>query len=54
MLNLVRLLDLNAYAHTVDARLDQDSLVLITGHGQGVQKDFGGCLRLDLGDIVSF
>jgi hypothetical protein len=40
MLNLVRLLDLDAYAHAVDARLDQDSLILVTGDGQRVQQDF--------------
>lgn len=33
--NLVGLLDLDADAHGVDRRLDQDALVFIAGDGQG-------------------
>ena len=54
MLNLVCLFNLDAYAHAVDARLDQDSLVLIARDGEGIQQDFGGGLRFNLGDVVSF
>lgn len=54
VLNLVCLLDLDAYAHTVDAGLDEDSLVFVTGNDQGVQEDFGRGLGLNFGDIVSF
>lgn len=35
VLNLVCLLDLDADADAVDARLDQDSLVLVPGNGEG-------------------
>lgn len=52
VLNLVGLLDLDADAHRVDARLDEDPLVLVAGHRQGRQEDLGRCLGLDLGDIV--
>jgi hypothetical protein len=54
MLNLIRLLDLNADAHAVYARLDKHSLVLISSDRQGVQKDFGGGLRFDFRDVVPF
>jgi hypothetical protein len=36
VLNLVGLLDLDAYSHTVDRRLDVHSFVLVTGHGKRV------------------
>lgn len=54
MLDLVGLLDLDADAHTVDTRLDEDALVLVAGHGQGVQEDFRRRLGLDFGDIMPF
>lgn len=53
VLNLVGLLDLDADADRVDARLDQDSLVLVAGNGQGREQHLGGGLGLDLGDIVA-
>ena len=52
MLDLIRLLDLDADADTVDARLDEDPLVLISGNRQRVQDDFRGGFCLDLGDNV--
>lgn len=54
MLNLICLLDLDAYPDAVDAWLDQHPLVLVSGNGQRVQQNFGRCLRLYLGDIMSF
>lgn len=54
MLDLVCLLDLDGYADTIDAGLDEYPLVLVTGNGQGRQENFRGGLRLNLGDIVSF
>lgn len=54
MFNLVCLLDLDAYPHTVDAGLDQDSLVLVTRHGEWVQDDFRRGCGLDFRHIVSF
>lgn len=53
MLNLICLLDLNADAHAVDAGLDQDTLVFVSGNGEGVQQHFGRGLCLDFRDIVS-
>jgi hypothetical protein len=54
MLDFICLLDFNADSHTVDARLNENSLVLISGDGKGVQQDFWRGLRFDFGDIVSF
>jgi hypothetical protein len=53
MLNLVRLLDLDADAHTVDARFDEDTLVFVSRHGKGVEEDFGRRPCFYLWDIVS-
>lgn len=53
-LDLVGLLDLNADANAVDARLDEDLLVLVARNDQRGQQDLGRRLGLDLGDIVSF
>lgn len=53
VLNLIGLLDLDADADGVDARLDQDSLVLVTGNGQGREQHLGRGLSFDLGDIVT-
>lgn len=53
MLNLVGLLDLNTDTDGVDAGLDQDTLVLVARNGQGLQKDLGGRLGLNLWNIVS-
>lgn len=54
MLNLIRLLDLNADAHAVNTRLDKHSLVLISCDRKGVQKDFGRGPRFDFRDVVPF
>ena len=54
VLDFVGLLDLDANAHTVDAGLDKDSLVLVSGNDEGVQQNLGGGLGFDLWDIVSF
>ena len=53
MLYLIGLLDLDADADAVDARLDENPLVLISGNRQRVQDNFWGRFRLDLGDDVS-
>lgn len=53
MLNLIGLLDLNADADTVDTRLDEHTLVLVTGNCEGVEQHFRRCLCLDFWDIVS-
>ena len=50
----VRLLDLYADPHAVDAGLDQDPLVLVSRYGQGVQEHFGGAGSFDFGDVVPF
>lgn len=52
--NLICLLDLDTNAHTVDAGLNQDPLVLVSRYGEGVQQNFGGGLGFDFRDIVSF
>lgn len=54
MLDLIGLLNLDGYPHGVDARLDQNTFVLVTGDGEGGQEDLGGGLGLNLGDIVTF
>jgi hypothetical protein len=52
-LNLVRLLDLDAYAHAVDRGLDEHALVLVARNRQWSEKHLGRCLGLNLGDIVA-
>ena len=52
-LDLVGLLDADADANAVDAGLDEDALIFIPGHGQGVQQDLRGGLGFDLRDIVA-
>jgi hypothetical protein len=54
VLNLVCLLDLDAYSYTVDTGLDQDALVLVARDGEGVEDDFRRRCGLDLRYIVSF
>lgn len=54
MLNLVRLLDLDADPYAVDAGLYKNSLVLVASHRQGVENELGGGLGFNLGHIVSF
>lgn len=51
--DLIRLFDLDADAHRVDARLDENSLVIVTGDGQGRQEYLGRGLGFDLGNIMS-
>lgn len=41
MLDLIGLLDLDTDADGVDAGLDQDTLVLVSRNGQGLEEDFG-------------
>lgn len=53
MLNLIGLLDLDADADGVDARLDKNSLVLVTRDGQRRKKDLWRCLGLNFGNVVS-
>jgi hypothetical protein len=52
MLNLICLLDLDAYPHAIDAGLDIDALVLVARYGQRVQDDFGGARGFDLRHVV--
>ena len=54
VLDLVGLLDLDAYPYAVDAGLDEDPLILVAGDDNGVQENLGRGTGLDLGDIVSF
>ena len=54
MLNFIRLLDLDAYAHAVDAWLDKDPLILVSRNGERIQKNFRRCLRFNLRNIVPF
>jgi len=54
ILNLIRLLDLNADAHAIDGRLDEHAFVLVARDGQGVQEDFRGGLGFDFGYVVPF
>jgi len=51
--NLICLLDLDAYAHTVDAGLDVYAFMLIPRYGKRVQDDFGRARGFDLGNIVA-
>lgn len=53
VLDLVGLLDLDAYSDAVDARLDEDALVLVARNCQGRQQHLGRLRRLHLGDIVA-
>jgi hypothetical protein len=53
VLNLIGLLDLDAYPYTVDRGLNIDSLVLVAGYGERVEDDFGGAGGFNLRDIVS-
>ncbi len=52
VLNLVGLLDLDANSNAVDTGLDEHPLILVPSHRQRIQDHFGGCLGLDLRDIV--
>jgi hypothetical protein len=50
---LIGLLDLYADADAVDARFNEDSFVVVSRNGQGVQQGLGGCGGFDLRDVVS-
>lgn len=52
VLDLVGLLDLDADAHGVDGRLDEDALVLVAGDGEGRQQYLGAGAGLDFRDVV--
>lgn len=52
ILNLVRLLDLDTDAHTVHARLDQDSLIFVSGNYERSEEDLRRGLRFDFWDVV--
>jgi hypothetical protein len=54
MLDFVCLLDLNADSDTVDARLNQDSLIFVSRYSQRVQQDFRGCLRFNFWHVMTF
>lgn len=54
MLNLIRLLDLDADADGVDARLDEHPFVLVPGYRQRVQQHLRRLPGLDLGHIMAF
>jgi hypothetical protein len=54
MLNLIRLLDLDADTNTVDAGLNQDPLIFVSGDRQRVQEDLWGSLCFNFWNIVSF
>jgi hypothetical protein len=41
MLDFVGLLDLDADTDGVDARLDQDTFILVSRNSQGLEEDFG-------------
>lgn len=51
--DLVGLLDLDAYAHTVDRRFDEHTLVLVPRNRQWGQQNFRGGLGFYLWDVVS-
>lgn len=51
---LVRLLDLYADAHAVDARLDEHPLILVSRYRQRVQEHFRGACCLDFRNIMPF
>ena len=53
MLNFIGLLDFDADADAVDTGLNEDFLMVVSGHCQWIQKDLGRAGSLDLRDIVS-
>jgi hypothetical protein len=52
--DLICLLDLDAYAHTVDTGLNVYTLMLVSRYGKRVQDDFGRAGSFDLWNIVAF
>jgi hypothetical protein len=53
MLNLIGLLDLDAYPYAVDTRFDEDSLVLVARDGQWRQQDLRRALSFDLWYVMT-
>lgn len=53
VLNLIRLLDFDADAHTVYTGLDKYPFILIARNCERIQKDFGRGLRFDFGNVMS-
>lgn len=53
VLNLVCLLDLDAYSYTVDTWLDVYTLILVSRHGERIQDDLRRARSLNFGDIVT-
>jgi hypothetical protein len=54
VLNLVGLFDLDAYPDTVDARLDQDTLILVSGDGQRIEQNLRRGFGFNLRHIMTF
>lgn len=54
VLNLVGLFDLDADSYAIDAGLNENSLIFVASHSQGVENDLGGGFGFNLGHIVSF
>ena len=54
VLDLIRLLYFNADSDTVNARFDQNFLVLIAGDGQRIKEHFWRAGGFNLGNIVAF
>jgi len=54
MLDFVRLLDLDAHADRIHARLYQHAFVLVSGYGEGVQENLGGFRSFDFRNVVTF
>lgn len=52
-LDLIGLLDPDADAHAVDARLDEDALIIVAGDDDVVEQHFRGGPGLYLGHIVT-
>lgn len=53
LFNLIRLLDPYADAHTIDTRLNQDPLAVVSGHDERVQENFWRSPGFYFGNIVS-
>ena len=54
VLDLVRLLDLDADPDAVDARFDEDSLIFVARDGERIQQHFGRACGFDLWHIMPF
>ncbi len=51
--DLIRLLYSDTDSNTVDARFDQDFLILVAGDGQWVEEDFWRAGGFDFRDIMA-